>query len=752
MRAVQETLGRAKMTESDAIKQDSRAEKICRLPMSDFTNDEDRQVVQLALAFAVQRKTIAWERLAALMSQSTHSKDALRQRLKTLKRTHGTDLRKFPAWFFRKCYWDIPKRNRDRKSTTLMAASWPPSLQLLASVAIGESSSQSSTARRMQAPTLRNKECLRSEIHAVHAINHCSRGAIPRASSPAIPSTAAARSQAKQHRRTSLSSPPSQQLEEHDKDSTDDPIWWLINRLSCEEVKPHELATIEKLFAARDDTPLLMKWVLLSSAGKFHKRLIVISAFRMWMLKRKKPFKTQLVCCKELQLMRIQKIRALCGTSSSSCAAPTTSIQLVVSQNQFRHPPVVLHFDPGVHTESVVRLLQRLLHGLRLVLPDKQFPKVHLPSKCHWEEFFAPSDSNQVDRTALVEAMTTAYRAFCDDLNVRYRPTITTRLIECVGSSVDSQYCLSFPPGVDGYQQQPSFIRQHLGLSSPVVDTSIQLREVQALARTLEHCHCFDRIVVYDLSMNEIGMSALFQGLLSPHSSISAFTLTNVDLSARSLRILQNVVLQSTIKRAQQKQSLQLKRLDFSFNKFSPAMAVELSIMLELLPSGLEVLQLEQCRLSSPSSSRILQSVKSNTAFSSCLRQLNLSGNQLGHEGSRILSSWITGAFALHCLDLSQTKLSMNVFLHALRQNSILHESSLRVVDLSYNRMRTQASKDLGWILGKTQSLSTLFLRGMQHQSFHPSTMKSWSRSSRDDVLRKSWTQLTDLDAQLSST
>uniref|UniRef100_K3WBM0 Uncharacterized protein n=1 Tax=Globisporangium ultimum (strain ATCC 200006 / CBS 805.95 / DAOM BR144) TaxID=431595 RepID=K3WBM0_GLOUD len=470
-----------------------------------------------------------------------------------------------------------------------------------------------------------------------------------------------------------------------------------------------------------------MKWVLLSSTGKFHKRLIVISAFRMWMLKRKKPFKTQLVCCKELQLMHIQKIKVLSGTSSSSAAAPMTSIQLTVSQSQFRHPPVVLHFDPGVHTEGFVRLLQRLMHGLRLVFPDKQFPKVHLPSKCLWEEFFAPSDSDQEDQSALVEAMTAAYRAFCDDLNVRYRPTITTRLIECVGSSVDFQYCLSFPPGVDGYQQQPSFIRQHLGLSSPVVNTSIQLREVQALARTLEHCHCFDGMAVYDLSMNEIGMSALFQALLSPHSSINAFTLTNVDLSARSLRILQNVVLQSTIKRAKKKQSLQLKHLDFSFNKFSPAMAVELSIMLELLPSGLEILQLEQCRLSSPSSSRILRSVKTNTAFSSCLRQLNLSGNQLGHEGSRILSSWITGAFALHCLDLSQTKLSMNVFFHALRQNSILHESSLRVIDLSYNRMRTQASKDLGWILGKTQSLSTLFLRGMQRQSFHPRTLVTQS-------------------------
>uniref|UniRef100_K3WBM1 Myb-like domain-containing protein n=1 Tax=Globisporangium ultimum (strain ATCC 200006 / CBS 805.95 / DAOM BR144) TaxID=431595 RepID=K3WBM1_GLOUD len=64
--------------------------------MSDFTDDEDRQLVQLALGFAAQKKLIMWEQVAALMCQSTHSKDALQQRLKTLKRTHGTDLRNFP--------------------------------------------------------------------------------------------------------------------------------------------------------------------------------------------------------------------------------------------------------------------------------------------------------------------------------------------------------------------------------------------------------------------------------------------------------------------------------------------------------------------------------------------------------------------------------------------------------------------------------------------------------------------------------
>lgn len=517
-----------------------------------------------------------------------------------------------------------------------------------------------------------------------------------------------------------------QRAEEQSDDAynSEDRVRWPINRLSYEELKPQELATVEKLFVARDDTPALMKWVLLHKSGKFHKRLVVVSAFRMWLLQRKKPFKTQLVSWKEIQLMHIQQLHVL-RAGGSSGSTSSASIQLFVSEPQGRQPPQILHFDPGVHTESFVRLLQRLLHDLRLVFPAKQFPKVKLPSQCHWEEFFSATDdsSTSSSKASLFEAMTTAYRAFCDDLSVPYRSSVSTRLIECAGSCVDFQYCLGFPPGVNGYQQQSSqsSLQRHLAGSSSSSNLAIQLREVQALARTLEHCHCFDSVVVYDLAMNEVGMSALFQALLSPFSSIRAFTLTNIDLTARSLRILQHVVLQSTIKRGQQ-QPLPLKQLDFSLNAFSQAMVNEMATIFELLPSGLEVLQLEQCSLAPTSNRRLLLAMKSNTAFSSSLRELNLSGNNLSGEGTRVLSNWTTGAFALHRLDVSQTKLDLNVFFQALRQNSLLHESSLRMLDLSYNRMRSQASQDLGWILGKTQSLSTLFLRGMQRQ-FSPRTL-----------------------------
>uniref|UniRef100_A0AAV1T3T0 MADF domain-containing protein n=1 Tax=Peronospora matthiolae TaxID=2874970 RepID=A0AAV1T3T0_9STRA len=81
--------------------------------MSDFTDDEDRQLVQLALVFSHSRRQILWDTLTQQMKGSKKPKEALRQRLKTLKRTHGRDLETFPAWFFRtKFATEINRRRR----------------------------------------------------------------------------------------------------------------------------------------------------------------------------------------------------------------------------------------------------------------------------------------------------------------------------------------------------------------------------------------------------------------------------------------------------------------------------------------------------------------------------------------------------------------------------------------------------------------------------------------------------------------
>jgi Ran GTPase-activating protein (RanGAP) involved in mRNA processing and transport len=107
------------------------------------------------------------------------------------------------------------------------------------------------------------------------------------------------------------------------------------------------------------------------------------------------------------------------------------------------------------------------------------------------------------------------------------------------------------------------------------------------------------------------------------------------------------------------------------------------------------------------------------TQWTSTLKELNFSGNRLDREGTFVLSDWITCAFALERLYLANTHLETGIFFKALKQNSILHESSLGLLDISYNSFTSTASEDFGKILAKTQSLSVLVLRGMKLSKKH---------------------------------
>lgn len=563
-------------------------------------------------------------------------------------------------------------------------------------------------------------------------------------------------------------------------DETLDRTPWPVNRMSYQDLKVAELDAIEKLFAPRDDAPLLMKWVMQQTrGGTFRKRLLVVSALRVWLLCRKKPLRTTVECVDVHQLIHVTKIVVMRGSGVANDARPdsalatgtcaTTSMKIHFASSAAGPSGsgtevelATLLIDPGAHSESIARLLQRQLHALRLAFPSGSPPPVRFPPRCHWQEFFdadgTPNGSAKSQTTndsvadeeerrlrAQFTAISAAYRAFCDDLRAPCRESVITRLQECVRSlsCVDFQYCLALPAGDASNQQLPSqganahhhdahnlqeqgaakraavAMLRCFGLGPPSRATLLR-RETQALARALEHADCVENIVIRQLQVKDAGVAALFHSLLSPSSIIQGLALHDVRLSASALRILQNIVLQSTIKHERHSQTenardhkLGLRRLDLSFNRFSQKMAVELAVTLELLPLGLELLQLEQCALSEASNCLLLSSVGSNAAFAGALRELNLSGNHLGREGTEVLASWLTGAFALRQLDVSRTALDLNCFCLALQENSILSESALAHLDISYNRMRSRASQALGLVLGKTRSLATLVLRGM---------------------------------------
>ncbi|RLN05980.1 hypothetical protein BBJ28_00016345 [Nothophytophthora sp. Chile5] len=725
--------------------------------MSDFTDDEDRQLVQLALVFLRRGRQVVWEQLTRQMRATKQPKEALRQRLKTLKRTYGRNLERFPPWFFKEPFSNavptqclrVPRRPNARATAVYGMAKASGATKLGAKQLRGRGGGwnvQKGGRFALDGTSNKTITCSYDPVKPQPVESVTPASPLLLLASVATTTDCIEKRPASCH---AGAGEPAWQASDSIamKSAKSDPdvngeafdsTAWPINRLSYDELGVQDSTVIEKLFASRSDTPLLMKWVLLHKpGGKFRPRFVVISALRVWLLKQKKAFSRTLERRYEYQLMHVQKLNVLRSSTS------TISIKLVFESKQANghcEEPITLHFDPGVHTESFVRLFQRLLHSLRLVFPHKQVPTVSMPSNCHWHEFFPAEASSSVQQhgnqdespansyqNAVFPAMTMAYRAFCDDLGVRFRASVTSRLEECATNSeniLDFQYCLGFPPGVDGYEQHQTQLPTSFHVNARSIGdmwfaskrsaTWFQALEVQALARMLTNSSCFSDIGIRDLKMGHVSLSALFQALVSPFCSIAGFTLTNVQLSVRALRLLQHVVLQSTIQRSPGQRPLALRRLDLSFNCFSTVMATELATTLELLPTGLELLQLERCGLSTVSCCRIVQALKTNTAFAASLLDLNMAGNQLGSAGTRALSTWLTSAFALQRLDLSRTQLDMNTFVQALKQNVLLHESSLLQLDLSYNQMRTQASQDLGVILGKSQSLATLFLRGMR--------------------------------------
>ncbi|KAL7690416.1 hypothetical protein Plhal304r1_c012g0046491 [Plasmopara halstedii] len=532
-----------------------------------------------------------------------------------------------------------------------------------------------------------------------------------------------------------------------EKDATIDTTTWPINRLSFVELSVQDRSTIERLFHSRSDTPLLMKWVMLHKSGsKFRPRIFVVSALRLWVLKHKKTIRQKLILCRQFQLMRVQKLFALRTDPSSSShnRASTVSLQLFFSPKHAKEKnqaSVKLYFDPGVHAEHFVRLLQRQFFELRLTFSQHQMPLVKLPPDYHWYDS-APNESlleshtkQKTDGVAIKKpdfaAMAMAYRAYCDDLGIQYRDSISARLKECATTSgcIDFQYCLGFPAGVSTFDHLSNNVVTplHAFASSvaskyfPGLRPNYLSKEIQALARTLKHAMCFSDVIICDLAMGQASLAILFKALLSPVCTITGFTFTNVQLSIRALRILRQVVLESmTQQTGNTMRNLQLQRLDLSFNHFTANMAIELSTILQLLPNGLETLHLERCDLMTNSCCRIIGALTTSSAFSVSLLELNIASNHLGLEGTKALASWITRISSLQRLDVSRTHLDINLFVQALKQNTLLHKSSLLQLDLSYNHMRTQASEDLGAILGQSQSLATIFLRGMKrYRHFH---------------------------------
>lgn len=68
------------------------------LDMSDFSDAQDRRLVQLACMYERRGSKISWVHIASKMKGKSTTK--LANRLKTLQNRHGKQVLRFPVWYF----------------------------------------------------------------------------------------------------------------------------------------------------------------------------------------------------------------------------------------------------------------------------------------------------------------------------------------------------------------------------------------------------------------------------------------------------------------------------------------------------------------------------------------------------------------------------------------------------------------------------------------------------------------------------
>ena len=79
--------------------------------MANFSDEEDKELFQLARKYVDAGWTIRWDTIATKMRHTKKKKEVLRGRFSTLKITYGKDLSKFPRRFF------APVKPRRKKKT-----------------------------------------------------------------------------------------------------------------------------------------------------------------------------------------------------------------------------------------------------------------------------------------------------------------------------------------------------------------------------------------------------------------------------------------------------------------------------------------------------------------------------------------------------------------------------------------------------------------------------------------------------------
>nr|CCA19939.1 conserved hypothetical protein [Albugo laibachii Nc14] len=558
-------------------------------------------------------------------------------------------------------------------------------------------------------------------------------------------------------------------------------IKWPVDRSDCDAVSEADVAAVDRFFIESIDQPLMIQWVLQYKQKKFQRRLLVVFPLRVHTFKKRRAQArndTKLKSCKCYQWICLEALQVV---TSDLDPFHTGSVRLIFDMNRsfnatnyhnnvpqcspfplrFRYnfssvggrgehheglgSRDILHLHAGTSTETLVRLLQRIIHNFHLLYTSRGItgyatqhvlpaPHFDIPTRLNWLEYFVKIDASR-DLVARFDLVTLAYRARCDDMGIQYHQDIMRRLCECISSSesfgkasLDLQYCLSETGRTNTSNvnwrretQQLTLLQKAkqciLTLSKGDKGAQVSKLEGEILLQVLLACPTwFTEIAVKDRSLTK-SENLLLSRLIS-RSEVTRVTMRNVGMDETTLLSLCKYLhheLNEDVPVEEQK----IKRLecDFSHNTFDASMINALGDLLTTTECcTISQLYLQNCTLSVELSTKLLRRIKSAPNLSFSLRVLNLSSNNLGRAGTRAVSSWLATSSSLQILELADVELDLDAFCADLSRNSNLYEFSLTQLNLSHNVLQERASVYLGCILGKTQSLSALSLRGMRRE------------------------------------
>jgi len=405
------------------------------------------------------------------------------------------------------------------------------------------------------------------------------------------------------------------------------------------------------------DQIIFMKWVNKMKRNKVQPRLIVISGYKFFSIKRGVNGKKH-----------VQRSGHFYDLVKLISADPGY-IRIL-----FKTWDIEIVGEDRI-ADEIVKIIRIALRQITYGFPDDQIPQYDVPL----ERLLPMEPLEPTPGEGIIEI----YRSFCNYYNTPPSDTFiqfvqnqcvgTTSkeiiLDQCSGIELDSEYAFSLMPVMAALKNNSYF-------------TSVLLRRVprtdavQIFAEPMKSNKTLEKIVFTDIEATE-GFVELGEALKSnPNNALA--------------------------------------HLDFSHNPMKDKGIIGLSGGFEKKTRGLKIINFSHCQIGVKGMATFMKTLSYNLPISCSLIELNLSHNDLQGNASHALATWISSMNGpegkkgnLQKLFLANTNIDIFVVLQAIR-NSVL--DTLEVLDIADNKLEKIASQALVFVLENTSCLKSLVL------------------------------------------